>query len=79
MSMVMVTVVITGFCQPDEVNLSLIHIRQTEVLLHANKYLCNCLQTKDGKATDSCFTLIYTTETSLSAHVNAANRFGVAM
>ena len=59
--MVTVTVVITGFYQPDEVNLRLIHIRQTEVLFQfqANNYhLPNYHQTKDGRATDSCFTLI---------------------
>ena len=39
-SVVMLTVVIAGFCQPDEVNLRLIHIRQIEVLFqfHANNY-----------------------------------------
>ena len=55
----MVTVVISGYCQPDEVNLRLIHIRQTELLFHANNYhLPNYQQTKDERVTDSCFTLI---------------------
>ncbi len=40
----MVTVVITGCCQPDEVNLRLhlIHIRQTEVLFYADNYYLLC-------------------------------------
>ena len=47
------------FSLPDEVNLRLIHIRQTEVLFYANNYhLPNYQQTKDGRATDSCFALI---------------------
>ena len=58
MSMAKVTVVITGFCQTDKVNLRLIHIRQTEVLFQfqANNYhLPDYQQAKDGSATDSCF------------------------
>ena len=61
MSMVTVTIVITGFCQPDEVNLRLIHIRQTEVLFQfqtSNYHLPNYQQTKDRRATYSCFSVI---------------------
>ena len=55
----MATVVISGFWQPDEVNLRLIHIRQTEVIFQANNYYFpKYQQTKDGRATDSCFALI---------------------
>ena len=52
----MVAIAITGICQPDKVNLRLTHIRQAEVLFQL--YPPYYQQTKDGRATGSCFALI---------------------
>ena len=60
----MVTVVITGCCQPDEVNLRLylIHIRQTEVLFDVNNYhappVCSCSGAALSGYMKECFSSI---------------------